>query len=618
MKKAVSRILGLLSIWLVLGSGVGHAQNTGEEYQQGVVPDSIKVTDRQPDRLAMVRQMVAQGAYISAVSILESIHNGEPSNAAVIDLMLTCYVELKNYDKAELLLKERLKQSPDDFRARYKLLELYLKTGTDSLIDRTVDSTLTRYPGNPDIIYSIIRMVFTSGDTERAMKLIERGRKEFKKDYLYALEAASILERKGNYFDAVQEYFKIIRNDSVRFPEADRGIAELIRYRGAPPEIIRALQAILKSKPDDFYALKILEETFIKNNQFAEAFEISVRMDSLSQSDGMELFQYLRQCRERKLYEQVVKMAEYIDRKYSGNWTLSEYKFYYGEGLVGLGRFHEALANYQKIVNSYPQPRDKVEALLRMAKIYRYNLANYDSARAYFNVVINDYSVPPFNYEAWIERARLSVIDGKLDSAKAELETIRGTKLTGDFNELIDFTLAQIAFFERRYGEANLAFRKLIEDYPRGFYVNDALINTLIIMEASETAPEALSLYSGALYSEYRMQTDSVEKILGDLINLGDTPLTGLAGYKLASSFVGSGDTSRALETIDNIEKNYAQNYFFPYCLKLRGEIYANKIDKRKDAAEIFKTILDKYRFYPFTGEVREKLQSLEGLQVPG
>jgi tetratricopeptide (TPR) repeat protein len=618
MKKIINYIIGLVTFSLFLGSTTGYSQQINEEYQQ-VPQDSVRVvTDRKPDRLAMVRQMVAQGAYISAIGILEEIHKEEPNNPAVIDLMLTCYTELKAYDKGEALLKEQLKIHPDEFRMRYKLLELYLNSGADSLVDGTINDFLAQFPGNPDLYFAIVRMIFNSGNAERTMRLINQGRKEFNRDYLYGIEAASILERKGNYYDAVMEYYKIIRNDSTRAPEADRGIAELIRYRGAPPEVIRALQTILKERPDDLYALRVLREAYIKNSQYTEAFDISIKLDSLSQSTGMELYQYLRQCRERKLYEQVVKISEYIDRKYVDNPTISEYKFFYGEGLAGLGRFREALTNYQKIIDTYPKKRDQVEALMRMAKIFRYDLADYDSARVYFEEIISDYVVQPHANEAWIERGRLAIIAGRLDSAREELAVIQGSRLNGDLNELVDYTLGQIAFFEKRYGEANLAFRKLIEDYPRGFYVNDALINSLIILEASEASPEALDLYSGALYAEYRMQGDSVENKLGEILKLGDTPLVGLAGYKLARVFVASGDTLQALETIDNIEKNFGQNYFFPYCLKLRGEIYANKTEKRKDAAEIFKTILDKYRIYPFNGEVREMLQSLEGVLAPG
>ncbi len=574
--------------------------------------------DKPTDRLASIRQLIAQGAFISAINILENIYEKQPDDKAVIELMLTCYTELKAFSKAEMLIQRQIEKDPSDYHNHYLLLDTYLKMGSDSLASAEVDVILQKFPGNKDIYGLVVRQLVNYGASDQAMKLIESGRKAFKQNNLFALEAASINESRGAYYDAVVEYFKAIQADTMAARESDRRLAQLIRIPGAPPFIIKALQNILDTLPNNTYALRMLEESYLKNDQFTEAFDICIRLDSLSKSKGDELFQYIRQCRERKLYEQVIKMAEYLNRKYAQNWTFSDYRFYYGEALVGTGKYRDAMANYEYIIKQYPQTRDKAEALLNIGNIYRYNLRIYDSARIYYDSVAGSFQFAPYLYDAPLEIAKLQVVEGKLDSASDIFQRLRGIMPVAEEKEFIDYSLAMIQFYRHQYRDADLGFRKLMTDYPRGFYVNDALINSLVISDAAESFPEILAAYADALLYESRLIPDSVESKMKFIISQGDSPLTGLAFYKLSQHYLDAGFPEKALTTIEEMEKVDSTDHFYPYCLKLKGDIYFGMAEKKKEAAEIYKTILEKYGDFPFNGEVREKLQLLEGYRLPG
>jgi tetratricopeptide (TPR) repeat protein len=155
-------------------------------------------------------------------------------------------------------------------------------------------------------------------------------------------------------------------------------------------------------------------------------------------------------------------------------------------------------------------------------------------------------------------------------------------------------------------------------DYPRGFYFNDAIINTLVISEAVMASPELLDLYSQAQYFDARLMPDSVEARYKAILAAGNSSMLGLTAYRLASFYIAGGRSEEALGVNGEIEKFYADNYFYPYCLKLKGDILFAQSERRGEAAELYRLILEKYSTYPFTGEVREKLQILEGYRVPG
>ncbi|MCX6829920.1 MAG: hypothetical protein NT002_11660 [candidate division Zixibacteria bacterium] len=617
--KISKAILFLLGIWVALGVPIVAAQSEPMQPPTRILPgDSQSVISGRDGRLAVVRQLIAQGAYISAINLLETYYAEEPDNETLVDLMLNCYGALKDNARAEALLRDRLARKPSDYRNQYLLLDLYLRMGADSLIDEQVRETERLFPDNPDIVYSTLHLLINYGEGDRALKLIQEKRKEFKNNNLFGLEMASLLEMKGAYYDAVLECFRGLGNDTAKARDVDRKIAGMIRLQGAPPEVIRGLKTVLDSVPNKIPALRMLNEAYIKNNQYAEAYNVTILLDSLTQSDGRELFIYLRQCRERKLYEQVLKTAEYIDRKYASNWSLSEYKFYYAEALAGVGRFPQAIAQYKEIAARYPQPRDQAEAMLETGNIYRYNLRQYDSARVYYRIVSSAFAFSSYNVRAALEMAKMLLVEGKLDSAEAAFLNLQRERIKTEEREFADYAVAMILLFRHQFDEANIAFRKVIETYPRGFYVNDALVNSLIIGEASGSAPDVLTPYAEALFFENRLMPDSVENRLQAIVAVGESPLSGPAIYKLAQFYIGQGDTLRALGTIDEAEKLYPQNYFFPYCLKLKGDIFFGKIDGKKQAAEIYKTLLEKFGNYPFVGEVRLKLQELEGYRLPG
>jgi tetratricopeptide (TPR) repeat protein len=611
-------LTGSLIIAAALFFAVSFCRTSSAQTEIKRAPTEIFIKDEsasepgKTDRLSSVRRLIAQGAFISAINILENIYERQPEDRAVIELMLICYNELQAFTKAEMLIKRQLEKNPSDYYFYHSLIEINLKMGNSSSIDSIIEKTLERFPDNSDIYGSIIRQLVAYGFTEKAVKLIEAARIKFKQDNLFAFEAASVFEGRGAYYDAVMEYFKVAPSDSMTTAEVERRMGMLIRHQNAPPDIIKALSEILRATPNDVLALKMLEEAYIKGNQLAQAFEVCIRLDSLSKEKGKELFQYMRLCRERKMYEQVIGTAEYFDRQYAGNWAFSEYRFYYAEALSGLGKFREAIRIYNLIVQSHPHNRDRAEALMQIGRIYHYNLKIPDSARIFYDSAANRFPIASYAWDASMEIARLHILTGKLDSARIILSQLRLAEPEPTRKELIDYYLTMILFFQHQFRDADLGFRKIMTEYPRGLYVNDAIIYTLVISEMAELQSEELKEFADALYYEARDWPDSVEAKFQSIIDRGESPLAGLAGYRLAQFLVEDGDTSSALKTIDRMERDYPDNHFYPYCLKLKGDLFFYMSHKKSEAAEIYKVLLEKYGQYPFVGEIRKKLQELE------
>jgi len=589
----------------------------GQIDREIVLPD-LRIREAPPrdqqtdDDLSMARQLMARGAFISAASYLEDLYAQDPTRRETVNLLLNCYFELKAYSKAELLLQRMLGQFPFEYQYHSDLLGLYLNTGVDSTVDLQINNILDKFPGNPDIHRDIINRLIDYGFNDKALDMIKSGREKFSDRMLFAMERAALFENRGEYNNAVMEYYSAVSSDTLLKGSADRKLASLIRYPGAVDEVIRALGSILDSLPNDLYALKVLQEAFVRSERLEDAFDISVRLDSLTNSAGRELYRYLRNCHQRQLSDQVIKTAEYLDLRDSVGNEISQYRFFYGEALLAVNRTDEAINVYREIIREYPMTRDKAKATLAIANAYRYNLRDYESARVYYDSASFAYNFSPVRFAAWLETARLFVIGGHLDSAETAFSEIL---IDGDIDErreLISYNLAMIDFYGKKFDDADLAFRKIIADFPRGYYTNNALINSLIIREAQQSFPGALDFFAGAAFYNARLMPDSVEITYRNILKLGQTSLTGLTMLHLAEHYCGHNDTLAALDIIDKMSVDYSDDYFYPYTLKLKGEIFTRDIARKDEAAAIYRDLLQNYDNYPFTGEIREALQNIE------
>ncbi|MFH2035389.1 MAG: tetratricopeptide repeat protein [Candidatus Zixiibacteriota bacterium] len=605
-------------VCLIVIASVGGNNSYGQiepAPRKPVIQMQDQTTNSGRQKLDLAIQLVKRGAYMGAADLLEEVLAEQPGNVEVVNLLLNCYENLKAYEKAENLLIRSIEGSPFDYMYHDRILSLYIKNGVDSMVTSQIEKTKSSFPGNPDIYISIINKLIRGGYGQKADSLIQEGRKKFDSEILFAREAALLYESRSDYYGAALEYVKALGADSNTAELAERQLSTLVRYPGAPPEIIRALTETVATHPDNQAILNALQQAYIKDNRFDEAFDICLRVDSLTGQNGRNVFQYMRQCRERNLHEQTIRAAQYIENLDSTNQPFADYKFYYGEALIGLDRYDEALKIYQEIFNTFLHPKDKAEALLYIGNLYRYNILNYDSAKVYYDKIVDAYVIEPWYSQANYQNILLNIVQGDLTSAESGLIRLANKYKENDSKEMVDYQLAMIYFYQLDFEKANLAFRKIIATYPRGFYVNDALINSLIITENMLEFPEVLSNYATALYFTARLMADSVEQKYSEIINREWTPLTGASVLKLAELYASQNDTVKALDMADFMESKYAEDYFFPFILKLKADILL-KNKNREMATELYHRLLENYSGYPFSAEIREIMQEIQ-LGVP-
>jgi tetratricopeptide (TPR) repeat protein len=611
-----NKLIYLFIFVFITGAAGIKADDRGNLGSVKIVSPQREATPADQD-MATARQLMARGAFLSAVDFIEDLVAKYPDDPRAADLLMSCYLELKAYDRAESYIKGRIENNPTNLKYYVTLMSLYIKTGNDSSLTQTVEDAIGLFPGEQGIYGTLIRILLDYNRPDIAMGLIQKARSQFALNDLFGFEAGEIYEVRMDYGRAVYEYLRAAEKDSVSAETADRKLALLVRYPGAAPKAIAALNQYLDSLPDNTIALRTLLEAYSLNGQYSDAFHVCIRLDSLGDGEGRELFAYIRQCRERKLYAEVIATGDYMVAKKIRNSSFSQAQFYYAEALTALGQINRALEQYRELASHVEVRRDRAEALLRIGDIYREILNNFDSARVYYMLVNQEYQISQYNNPAGLALAQMLLIEGHLDRAEESYRKMKQRNLLPAEAEEVSYILAQIKFFRKDYADAEFAMRKHIEEFPQGFRVNDALIHTLIIGENAIASPGALDKYAEAEFYQMRRLPDSMSACLTEIRNMSYSALYGLSGLKLAENMVARGDTAAAFGIVEEMAGKYDYDYFYPYCLKLKADLLAVSEINKEAAIRIYHTLLSEYAAYPFVGEVRRSLQLLEGYLRP-
>lgn len=609
---------GAWSLLLVLGIS-SHADIVAQEAQSPF--GNQNVIEFQPidkDKIAFARRLIAAKKYQEAADLLEIQYESDPDNDLVQNLLRSCYDQLQQYAKAEILIRRIIEKNPRSIGHLLSLAELLVKLDnrSDALGVYNDVARLVR-TGDPGRFLVLVKSLLQSGLDDRALVRIEEARQSFADADLFAIERGGILEKRREYRQAAEEYLPLLEQDTTsQANRAEKKLMALLQFE----ESSEPVEELLVSTADSTSGVRImrlLSDHFLKAGRFEDAFAYVLRQDSLEGATGFPLVGFMRRCQERRRWTQAARMAETILEQYPGSGFEVEVSFEYARALAELDRAVEAIEVYSRLMERSPDQQTQTDALYGCGVIYLDYLNDCSRALVYFDSVINHYPRGRSYLYARKAAPLCHLREGRLEEARVRFGQLRSANFPGELLEEAAFFLGLIDFFDHRYDSAETALRRLMVDFPQGFYVNDALQLVLAMREAKDM-PSALNDYSTAYYLLYRGMGDSARVGLYVIADRQPPVLGDLALYQLIELELERLDSAAALEAINRLARNHPESYYRPLGLKVKADLLAGSSESREEARELYRLLLEDYSEYPFIREIREKLRRLDDLQPVG
>ncbi len=579
-------------------------------------PDTARAAaSQQNERLRSMlrysRALMRQNDFEGASALLEILYEEKPGNSVLIHLLKQCYDKLQLHAKAEELMRRQIESDPNKLSNYLGYAESLARQGKMDRAAEVYDSATGIFESSSDVRYqAVLQSMISSGLEQNALDLIEKLRLESNDSTFYALQRGMILEKKKKYGQAALEFYKLLGDTLGVGQSAERRISELLDFGESSPEV----EKTLLEKPDLFAtaaAMRILATHYLKTGQYEKAFDFTITRDSIDGYNGQTLIVYMRDCNERKLFDQAVSMGDYLLERYRNVPQITQAYFFQSEALSYLGRHDDAIAVLEAAAEVMVRNRDRADAVYRIGRIYLDGLHDNQRALDYFDSVatLGPTGLVALNTKQAIPYCYLRM--GRLEQARQRFKGLLNRRVGPEMQEEADYQLAAILFYENRVDSSRKAFSKLIVDYPRGYYVNDAL-EMMMTIDGAVDQSELLKKYAAALLFKERRLTDSTVSLLKQVAEVDGAPLAATALWKLVRISMNQADTTGALEYVGQMVERFADTYFLPYGLKIKADVYLLDADKVDEARQIYRDLLEKYPDYPFAAEVREKMRRLE------
>ncbi len=567
-----------------------------------------KAFNREMEKTQVVRQLMAREDFEGAAALLETLHTEKPDDELYYNLLRTCYDRLQVDAKLIRLVEQRVTNHPDVFQHRLELAQAFLGADDHSAASENFRSALPVAKNDIDRL-AVVEGMIAANLSDEALVLIDSLVEVVEVPIPFLLHRGALLEKKKDYAGAAREYLAIIGDTSKLASNAERKILDLLRFEESSPIVEKTLMGQIDSI-NSVRALMVLASHYRSAGDFSHAFDLALRQDQLEGSSGRALAQYMRSCRDQRQLEEAARTGNYLIASYPESSERMRVLLLLADVQVQLGQFPEAIACYDTVVMTTSLARDKSTALYEIGTIYLEHLDNPRRAEEYYDSVCTHFASGMGFGLALQRRPHCPLRLGELDRATTEFTRLRDHRLSEEAAEEINYFLALIDFCGGQFDSAAVAFQRIMVDYPRGFYVNDALELQMIIDKAAGDDSLLISYAEAVLY-QVRGMSDSAVASLSLVADAPNKVLADVALYRMTELSLQQTDTTAALATVERLEQEAPDSYYLPYGLKIKADVLYLDEHTQATAREIYLLLLEQFADYPFGSEVRERLRLL-------
>ena len=146
-----------------------------------------------------------------------------------------------------------------------------------------------------------------------------------------------------------------------------------------------------------------------------------------------------------------------------------------GRTYVSLGRYSDGASVLEKFVEEYPQSPHHTPALLDLGLVH-FNLGNSDKSLHYYDKIISAAPQSAAAKDAIQSVREIYVAKGKIDDYFAYAERTGAVcDMSVMARDSLSFRAAQNVYLANRINDAIPHLKRYLNDYPKGYYTNDAL-----------------------------------------------------------------------------------------------------------------------------------------------
>ena len=565
--------------------------------------------------------------YDKAIVLYERLFEKNPT-PFYYDYYFSCLMEIKDFKKAEKIVKKQIKQNPNLLKYDVDLGNIYARTGDESKAKKQYESAIKDLQPDENQVLSLATAFQNKSLPDYAIKTYKAGSKLLKNPYAFNLQVADIYEKKGNFQLMIDEYLDLLEAGPQLVSEMQNRLQQFIVSDNDESPIGKLLKENLlkrtQQNPNKTIYSEMLLWLSIQQKDFESALVQAKSLDKRMKEAGNRVYDLAKICTSNKNYNIAAKAYEYVISKGSDNYfymnsriELLNVKFlkitssfnFKKEDLISLE------SEYISALNYFGKSEETINLIKDLAHLEAFYLGKNSEAINLLNDALNTNASPLKKAECKIELADINLMSGEVWDASLLYSQVEKDFKDEPIGHTAKFKNAKLSYYigEFKWAKAQL---DVLKAATSKLIANDAMELSLLIGDVfnTDSIADALRIYARADLLSFQNKNDLALETLDSIPLLyPEHPLNVNVLYKKADIKITQCLYNEADSLLQRIVDFYPQDILADDALFRLAELNELQFKNKDKAMKLYEKIIIDYPGSLYVVEARKHFRKLRG-----
>jgi tetratricopeptide (TPR) repeat protein len=560
-----------------------------------------------------------------ALATFESLYSRNPSQFNYLYYVNTL-LELKEFDKAEKVIKKQLKANPNDPRYKVDMGYLNIMQGDITKGRKIYENCLKDLQPDKMQIYNLAYAFSNRRETDYVIRTYQHGRALLKDPAAFAFELAYTYEVLGSTEPMIDEYLNLITSNPQQMALVQNRLQAWLSDDVDNSKNDTYRKVLLKKSqqnPDEIIYNELLLWHSIQQKDFPFALLQAKALDKRYGENGQRIFDLAALCVSNENYDAAMDGYKYIIKKNTHKELVmrsrielinTEFNQYKSLFLQDKNKLLLMQQDYIKLLDELGKTAFTIPLILNLSHLQAFYLGETDEAT---ELLLQAIKIPGVTLQSQaqckLELADIYLFSGEQWEATLLYSQVEKTFKNESLGHEAKFRNAKLSFYIGEFGWA-LAQLDVLKAATSKLIANDALELSLLITDNIEedSLLTPLSMYAQADLLEFRNHDTEALAVLDSISTL--FPMHSIADnvlFKKAEIFAKNGKFDQAAANYSEIIEKYPYDLLADDALYNLAGLFENQLNNKSKAMELYEKILTQYPGSLYVVDARKHFRAL-------
>lgn len=583
------------------------------------------------NNMDLANQYASTGQYEKALVYFEKWYSSDPYNA--YQPYFNNLMAMKEYDKAEKLVKKQVKKMPTN-------AVLYVDLGTIYEVQGKDNEAKQYYEKGIKSLFPDVQQVLALGNSfveKRKLDYAEttflQGRKMLEEVYPFSFELADVYAQRSMPDKMVAEYMGLLEFNESYLPNIQAILQNKMAFdtEGGLNDVIRTslLRKTQKGNAKPVYN-ELLYWLLLQEKDFSTALIQAKALDKRNDENGSRVVTLGKLCVSNQQFDIAEECFQYVVSKGSQNTNYISAKMELiaardakitTSGNYDKNELLKLEAEYESTLTELGRNQVTAPLISKYAHLKAFHLNKIDESVLLLEETIALPRISPiFAAQCKLELGDILVLSGEVWDASLFYSQVDKDFKQDAIGREAKFRNARLSYYMGEF-EWAAAQLNVLKAATSQLISNDAMSLGLLIMDNmgldSDTNIAPLLFYSRAdLYEFCNRNTAALATLDSMLVEFPAHSLTDEAWYKQGNIYFKNGNFTKASEMYFKVFETYPDDILGDDALYKLALLTENNLKDKPRAQELYEMLLTKYPGSLYTVDARKRFRALRGDKI--